>query len=243
MTYEPEERQLELELRQLASSYDAPPPDRSVTARLAALGPEALSDSELLLAVLGTPGCESSPEASSELAETLERFGGLGGLPSADLPTLVRELGAYRGHHLTAVLELARRLTRSRLHDRPLLNNPGAVAEYVLLRYANLDQEVMGALYLDVRSRLITEREIFRGTLNRAAVEPRPILKQALLLSASSLLLVHNHPSGDPAPSNEDLSFTRRVAKAGKLLGVRLVDHLIVAAGGRWVSLKRRGAW
>ena len=89
----------------------------------------------------------------------------------------------------------------------------------------------------------IGESDIFRGTLSRAAVEPRAILKEALLRSASGFVLFHTHPSGDPSPSSEDLSFTRRMAEAGELVGVRLLDHLILGSAGRWVSLGRRGAW
>ncbi len=101
----------------------------------------------------------------------------------------------------------------------------------------------MGALYLDTRNRLLAEHEFFRGTLSRAAVEPRAILKHGLLCDAAGFLLFHTHPSGDPSPSAEDLAFTRRIAEAGELVGVRLVDHLILGSGERWVSLKQRGAW
>ena len=101
----------------------------------------------------------------------------------------------------------------------------------------------MGALFLDVRNRLIGESEAFRGTLSRAAVEPRAIMKEALLRSAKSIILFHTHPSGDPTPSAEDLTFTRRMAEVGELLDIKLSDHLILGAGGRWMSLRRRGAW
>jgi DNA repair protein RadC len=101
----------------------------------------------------------------------------------------------------------------------------------------------MGALFLDTRNRLLGESEVFRGTLNRAAVEPRALLKQALLRDAAGLVLFHTHPSGDPAPSAEDLGFTRRMAEAGEIVGIRMVDHLILGSGGRWVSLRRRGGW
>lgn len=101
----------------------------------------------------------------------------------------------------------------------------------------------MGALFLDTRNRLIQDNEIFRGTLNRAAVEPRAILKQGLLRNAAGFVLFHTHPSGDPSPSAEDLAFTRRMANAGEVVGLRLVDHLIIGGGGRWVSLKKRGGW
>ena len=101
----------------------------------------------------------------------------------------------------------------------------------------------MGALFLDSRNRLLGESEIYRGTLNRAAVEPRALLKEALLRDAAGLVLFHTHPSGDPAPSAEDLAFTRRLARSGELLGVRLVDHLIVGSPSAYVSLRERGGW
>ncbi len=90
---------------------------------------------------------------------------------------------------------------------------------------------------------MFVEMEIFIGTISRAAVEPREILKEALLHRAAGVVLFHTHPSGDPSPSLEDLSFTRRMAEACEVLGVRLVDHMIVGGAGRWVSLKERGAW
>ena len=96
---------------------------------------------------------------------------------------------------------------------------------------------------MNVRNRLIGECDIFRGTQDRTAVDPRAILKEALLRSAARIVLFHTHPSGDPSPSKDDISFTRRLAKASDLLGIRLLDHLIVGSNGRWVSMQRRGAW
>lgn len=241
-----EGRQLELDVHQLAPSYDEPDPPLAFptpVARLTALGPEALSDNELLRALLQAPATHGEHFSDVEFSEALDRLGGLGGLLGAHQTTLVRELGTSPAHLVAAILELARRFAHSRMECRPLLDCPETVAEYIMLRYANSDQEIMGALFLDFRGRLLTEKELFRGTLSRAAVEPRPILKQALLQSASGLILFHTHPSGDPAPSIDDLDFTRRLEKAAKLLGIHLRDHIIVAGGGRWVSLKRRGGW
>lgn len=98
----------------------------------------------------------------------------------------------------------------------------------------------MGAFYLDARQRFLEERVIFRGSLARASVEPRPILRHALELGAPFVLIWHSHPSGDPAPSPEDLEVTKRIADAGALLGVELVDHLILGGAGAWVSLAQR---
>ncbi len=127
--------------------------------------------------------------------------------------------------------------------DRQVLGAPAAVASYLALKYGMEGQEIMGALYLDTRHRLVAERELYRGTVNRAAVEPRKILADGLTLGACGMVVFHTHPSGDPSPSPEDLAFTRRLAEGGELVGVKLVDHLILGGVGRWVSLRERGAW
>ncbi len=175
------------------------------------------------------------------LISQLEGIVGLIGAHQHDLD--LPGIGPARRAVVLAAVELGRRLARCRMRRRNLLGRPDAVASYLSLRYAQEDQEVMGALYLDVRNRLIAEGDIFRGTLSRASVEPRTILKKGLLCSASGFILFHTHPSGDPSPSAEDLTFTRRMAEAGELLGVKLLDHMILGSAGRWVSLGRRGAW
>lgn len=101
----------------------------------------------------------------------------------------------------------------------------------------------MGALYCNARHCLIGERELFRGTLNRASVEPREVPRAALEIGAAALVLFHTPPSGDPASSREDVLFTRRMGRAGEVVGVQMVDHLVVGCGGRWVSLRERGGW
>ncbi len=126
--------------------------------------------------------------------------------------------------------------------ERVLLKRPEAVAHYLSARHGRVDQEVMGALYLDLRNRLIADRDVFRGTLGRAVVEPRSILREALELGTMAIVLWHTHPSCDPTPSIEDFAFTRRMAKAGEIVGVRLVDHLILG-GHRWISLKQHEYW
>lgn len=142
-----------------------------------------------------------------------------------------------------AAVELARRIARERVPESRLLTQPDDVAAYLTMRYSRSDQEAMGALYLDVRRRLITDEVVFRGTLTRISVEPRQVLRRCLELDAVSFVLFHTHPSGDPAPSLDDLDFTRRVASAAEAVGVELLDHLILGSAGRWVSLKKRQAW
>ncbi len=232
---------MDLAPRVAASIRELPPHDRP-RERLLREGGTALTDTELVAVLLRT-GC-AGVSALDLGRDLLAAAGGLAGLATLDGGSLPRRgLGAAKAAGLLAALELARRVARAELPDRLPLGNPEAVARYLLLRYAERDQEVMGALFLDVRNRLLGEAELYRGTLARAAVEPRAILKQALLRSAAGVLLFHTHPSGDPSPSAEDLAFTRRLADAGELLGVRLLDHLVLGAGHRWVSLRRRGGW
>jgi DNA repair protein RadC len=188
----------------------------------------------------GHPGSSALDSAQ----DLLRQIGGLIGLMNADESVqLLRGVGRGKASTLLAAVELGRRLAKARFHERDVLNEPAIVADYLALRYSTLDQEILGALYLNARNHLIAEREVYRGTLSRMVVEPRVIIKEALLRSACSMILFHTHPSGDPNPSMEDLEFTRRMLEAGKLLNIRLLDHLILGAHGRWVSLARRGAF
>jgi DNA repair protein RadC len=188
--------------------------------RLLAHGGAALSDSELVAVLLRTGRQGASV---LELArELLAGHGGLAGLVGAN-PAMLRRngLGDAKLATLLAALEVGARMARAQLPEREPLVHPAAVARYLQLRYGRGDQEVMGALFLDVRQRLLAEREVYRGTLQRTAVEPRGLLKEALVRGAAGLIVFHTHPSGDPSPSAEDLQFTRRLSDAGDTVGVR----------------------
>lgn len=209
--------------------------------RLLRQGPQALSDGELLAVLLRT-GVRGRSVLSLAV-ELLTERGGLAGLLDCSVPELVRHgLGPAKAATLLAGVELGRRLARTRLSEREPMKRPAEVASYLGMRYGLRDQEVVGALYLDVHGRLIAERELYRGTLTSASAEPRAVLKEGLLLAAESVVLFHTHPSGEPEPSNEDLLFTQRLAEAGRAVGIELADHLILGLGGAWVSLKERGA-
>ena len=218
------------------------PEDERPRERLLAHGPATLGDAELVAVLLRTG--RSGASALTLARELLALHGGLEGLASCRAPELSgRGLGAAKSATLLAAAELGRRLARGRVPEREPMSRPAAAASYLALRYGARDQEVLGAVYLDTRNRLLAERELYRGTLNRAAVEPRLILKEGLLRGAAAMIVFHTHPSGDPTPSAEDLAFTRRLAEAGEIVGIRLVDHLVLGGGPRWISLAERGGW
>lgn len=209
--------------------------------RLLKQGSGALSDSELIAVLLrtGTRGTSALQMARDLIQET----GGLSGLVSLT-PELLRRhgLGPAKAASLLAALEIAGRVAREQLEEREPLARPAEVARYLHLRFWSRDQEVVGALFLDSRNRLLGDRELFRGTLDRAVADPREVLKEALLRGAAAVILFHTHPSGDPTPSEADFVFTRRLKEAAEVVGVRLADHLVLGAAGRWVSLQQRGA-
>jgi DNA repair protein RadC len=211
--------------------------------RLLREGAAALADDELLAVLIriGRPGASAVRLG----AELLRDFGGLAGLLDANAFTLqALGLGPAKKASLLAAVEIGRRLARLELlRERDPLRSTAEVVRYLALGYRQRDQEVMGALFLDSRNRLMGHRELFRGTLDRAAVEPREILKECLLRGAAGVILFHTHPSGDPSPSAEDILFTRRMAAAGDVVGVTLIDHLVLGGGGRWVSLRQKTAW
>jgi DNA repair protein RadC len=210
--------------------------------RLLRQGGGALSDSELIAVLLRTG--RAGVSVLQMAMDVLRENGELTGLLTATPHSLRRSgLGPAKAATLLAAIEIGRRLAREQLLDGEPLSRPVDVARYLALRYQTSDQEVMGALFLDARSRLLGEREMFRGTSSRIAVEPREILRECLQRGAAAIYLFHTHPSGDPSPSAEDLLFTRRMAEAAEIVGVRLADHVVLGHRGRWVSLKEKSPW
>jgi len=187
---------------------------------------------DLLAAVLGVA---SGASMVRELAEI-----GTDRLAGASAPDLcAMGLSPARADRLAAALELGRR-SMAQPEARPLFQAPGEAARYLLPRYAARPVEVFGVLALDCRHRLIREEVVSVGCLTASLVHPREVFALAVSSRAAGLVLFHNHPSGDPEPSAEDLALTRRLAAAGSLMGIEVLDHLILGAG-RYVSLKERG--
>jgi DNA repair protein RadC len=209
--------------------------------RLLRVGPGALSNEELVALLLrtGIPG-ESALDRARSLLATRGGLVGLAGIAMEELAS-ERGIGPARASAIAAAIELARRLPSETLSGRDLLNDPRLVKDFLRASQADESQERTGALYLNARNRLLkNDPDIYRGTLDRAVVEPREILRRALLGKAAAVILYHNHPSGDPTPSREDREFTRRLATAAEAVGVRLLDHIVVGREG-CVSFREAG--
>lgn len=200
--------------------------------RLVEKGIGALADDELLALVLRSG--DRVRNASTIARSVLERFGGLRGLEIAawrDLES-VPGLGPAKAASLRAALELAGRLIDEPLVRGAPIHSPADVQRHFRRSLARRSRESFHVLLLDGRHRLIANEEVSVGTLTASLVHPREVFRDAIRNAAAAIVLVHNHPSGDPSPSAEDRSVTTRLRAAGELLGIRVVDHVIVAAAG-----------
>ena len=198
--------------------------------KLLSRGAAALSDAELL-ALLLRSGIQGK-NVLQLAQELVDRFGGVAGLlhtPAEALKT-VKGLGPAKRAELVAVLELARRALAQQLTQKPLFNTPQAVRVYLQLQLGGLHHEVFAVLFFDSQHRLIALEEMFRGTLTQTSVYPREVVKQALTLNASSVVLAHNHPSGTAQPSRADEALTHTLKAALALVDVRVLDHFVVTA-------------
>lgn len=210
--------------------------------RLARLGAGALGDAELLALVLRSGG--AGRDALATAREALARLGGLRGLSQASLASLSRlpGLGPAKAASLLATRELAQRLAARPLERGAPIRGPVDVQRHFAPGLPARTQESFSVLLLDGRHRLIAIEEVSRGTLTASLVHPREVFREAIRCAAAALILVHNHPSGDPSPSGEDRSVTRRLGRAGELIGIRVLDHVIVAEGGHY-SFREAGDW
>jgi DNA repair protein RadC len=198
--------------------------------KLLSRGPAALNDAELL-ALLLRSGIQGK-NVLQLAQELVDRFDGVAGLlhtPAEALKT-VKGLGPAKRAELVAVLELARRALAQQLTQKPLFNTPQAVRDYLQLQLGGLHHEVFAVLFLDSQHRLIALEEMFRGTLTQTSVYPREVVKHALTLNASSVVLAHNHPSGTAQPSRADEALTHTLKAALALVDVRVLDHFVVTA-------------
>lgn len=204
------------------------------------LGAEALSHAELLAILLRTG---TRKESAVHLAQRiLHDCGGLRRFAERnwDELTHISGIGPAKALELQASVELGRRVARSRLPDAALVTKPQDAADLLMEELRHLREEHFVVLFLNTKNRVIGRQTLSIGSLNASIVHPREVFRAAIRRSSASILCAHNHPSGDPTPSPEDLQLTRRLAEAGELVGIELLDHIVIG-DNRFVSLKELG--
>jgi DNA repair protein RadC len=209
--------------------------------RLVELGAAALSDAELLGLIMrtGTGRGETAVDLGRRL---LARFGGLGGLARASVAELCAEhgVGIAKAAEIKAVVELARRLMILGPEERPVIRSPADVANLLMLEMSLLDQEQIRVVLLNTKNAVLGVRMVYQGSLNTSVVRPGELFREAVKEGCAALIVVHNHPSGDPSPSPEDVAVTRDIVQGGEILGIDVLDHVVIGEG-RYVSMKERG--
>lgn len=208
--------------------------------RLAQSGPEALRDAELI-AILFRTGTRSTGAVA--LAEKLLRhFGNLRSLSRASLEELqqVDGVGNVKAIEIKAALELGKRLAAFTERDRTQIRGAEDIADLLMIRYKDYEHECFKCVLVNTKNEVLKTVDISHGGLDGTLAVPRDVFRQAVRDGATGVILCHNHPSGDPEPSHEDIELTGRLMESGELLGVRVLDHVIFG-DGRYVSLKDRG--
>ncbi len=205
-------------------------------------GAKTLSDAELLAALLrtGSRG-ETAVELAGRILE-LPGYEGLSGFGKIPLERFreMRGIGKVKAVQLKCLAELAVRMSKAAAGEKLCFGDPATIAGFYMEELRREEQEELIVLFLDAKNRLLKEKLMFKGTVNASLVSPREIFVEALKIRAVHLVLIHNHPSGDPAPSREDVRVTERIRKSGELLGIRLLDHIIIG-DNRYSSLRERG--
>ncbi len=220
------------------------PADSRPYERCMRLGPEALSDEELLSIIIrtGSRGLNSLETARRVLALSYPNDGilGLSHLSLQDL-TGVEGIGTVKGIQLLCIGELSRRISKRYAISRiRTIDLPEEVVNYYMEDMRLMEQEQLFAMFLDMKHRLIKDMQISKGTVSMAVISPREVFIEALRCRATGVILVHNHPSGDPTPSRQDCLMTERMREAGSLLGIQLLDHVVIGDHA-YCSFKREG--
>jgi DNA repair protein RadC len=208
--------------------------------RLVQVGERSLATAELLAIILrtGTGG-----ENVVRLAErVLAALGGLSGLARASVTEMqaVRGVGRVKAIEIKAALELGRRLMVSAPEERSRITSPADAANLLMSEMGYLEQEHLRVILLDTRNRVLATPTIYVGSLNTSVIRVAELFRPAIQENAAALIVAHNHPSGDPAPSPEDIRVTRQIRQAGELLDIDVLDHVVIARQG-YISLKERG--
>ncbi len=208
--------------------------------RLRAYGASALANAELLAILLrvGATGESAIAQASRLLA----RFGGLPGLARASFGQLCNEkgLGEAKAAQIKAALEMGKRLLAAQPEERAMVRSPQDVTNLLQAEMGLLEQEHLRVVLLNTRNQVLAISEVYKGNVNTALVRVAEVFRDAVREGCLAIIVVHNHPSGDPTPSRDDVEITKQMLEAGQLLGIEVLDHIILAQGG-FVSLRERG--
>lgn len=218
---------------------DLSPTDRP-RERLAELGPQALTNAELV-AILLRVGIEG--ENAVQMGQRLlQDMNGLHGLHRATLFEMSQQrgMGLAKASQIKAAIELGMRIHTLVPEERPAIHSPADAAALVQYEMGALQQENLRVINLDTRNRVMNIEKLYVGSLNASTVRIGELFRAAVQRTAASIIVLHNHPSGDPTPSPEDVAMTRSIVQAGKLLDIEVLDHLVIGQG-RWVSMKERG--
>lgn len=224
-----------------ATVHDIPLDERP-RERLQRYGASSLASSELLAIILRTGTTRDNVmELSSKL---LRKYGGLGGLSNADFQELCAEhgLGEAKAAQLKAALELGKRLSLEQPDRKYQITSADDVASLVRLELMHLDHEEMHVLVLDTKNQLVDMIKSYKGTVNSSVLRVAEVFRPAIIRNCPNVIVCHNHPSGDPTPSNEDMEVTQQLVKAARLLDIDLLDHLIIG-NPRYISLKQKMGW
>jgi DNA repair protein RadC len=208
--------------------------------RLRKVGPGALSTAELLAIVLRTgTGGENVLRLAERLLLTFQSLPGLAKASMTELMS-VKGIGEAKASEVKAALELGRRLMASAPEERPTVSSPSDAANLLMSEMMFLEQEHLRLVLLDTRNRVLATPTVYVGSLNTSVVRVGEIFRAAIKANAAAMIVAHNHPSGDPSPSPEDIRVTRQMVEAGKLLDISVLDHIVIGYQ-RFVSLKERG--
>ena len=204
-------------------------------------GPKYLSDKELVAIILKSGTREKDVMMLSEEV-TSHKNGGMKGLGSASVEELmkIQGLGCAKASVIVAAIELGRRVTVTKTVGHGNIQGLKQVIEIFMARLSKMKKEVFNIVMLDAKGNIIGIDEVSVGDLTSSIVHPRETFYSAVKKSASSIICVHNHPSGDPTPSDEDIDTTKKLAKAGKILGINLLDHVVIG-DGKYFSMKEKG--
>lgn len=208
--------------------------------RLRDYGPDSLSNSELLAILLRTGNVSES--AVNLATRLISQFGGLDGLARASLSELARlkGIGLAKAAQVQAALELGKRLLTAHPEERYTVRAPKDVFNLLKAEMGLLEQEHLRVLLLNTRNQVMAAPEVYRGSVNTAVIRAAEVFREAIRENCPSIIVVHNHPSGDPTPSPEDVRVTKQLVEAGKLLDIEVLDHVVIAQQG-FVSLKEKG--